>query len=162
MSELLQDIDNVLVDKGASEAACLEIIDLLLAHFGCVLGTVHVLDPESKLLRMRAHRNMPPVLMDKVSQIPIGKGMAGLAAQRREAVQVCNLQTDDSGVAKPGAKLTGMEGSISFPMLVEGEVVGTMGIAKPTVAEFSADEISLLMQVAEIVGNHVNKETHVV
>jgi hypothetical protein len=44
-----------------------------------------------------------------VQIVPIGKG-TGLAAERKEPISVCNLQTDSSGDARPGAKATGMEG----------------------------------------------------
>ena len=42
--------------------------------------------------------------------------MAGLAVQRKEPVSVCNLQTDASGAARPGAKATGMEGALVVPI----------------------------------------------
>ena len=58
---------------------------------------------------------------------------------------MCNLQTDDSGVAKPGAKMTQMEGSLAAPMLRHGQVRGTLGVAKPTAYDFSDDETALLM-----------------
>ena len=93
--------------------------------------------------------------MDRVRLIPIGKGMAGLAAARRAPVQVCNLQSDDSGVAKAGAKLTQMEGSIAAPMLVGETLCGTIGVAKPTPYEFSRDEAERLMRVGGLIGEYV-------
>ncbi len=158
MSDLLQQVDSQLREHGTGPHSFEVVLDLLLAHFECALGTVHKLDNSTGLLTMVAHRNMPQALMNRVSVIPIGKGMAGLAAERREAVQVCNLQTDDSGTAKPAAKITGMEGSISFPMIHKGTVVGTMGVAKPTVAEYPEEDVSLLLKVGEIAARHLNAE----
>jgi hypothetical protein len=40
---------------------------------------------------------------------------------------MCNLQIDDSGVARPAAKETKVEGSIAVPMLLEGKLYGTLG-----------------------------------
>ena len=68
------------------------ILGRLLQHFDCVVGTVHLLDAGDGLLKLRAHQGLPPPVVDKVAVIPIGKGMAGIAAERREPVQVCNLQ----------------------------------------------------------------------
>ena len=93
--------------------------------------------------------------MPQVQRIPIGKGMAGLAAQRRECVSICNLQTDGSGAAKPAARLTGMEGAIAVPMLVNGELRGVLGVAKPTAYEFSESEKSLLLHIAMLIGEHL-------
>jgi len=95
---------------------------------------------------------VPPFIMDKVSLIPVGKGMAGLAAERREPVQVCNLQTDTSGIAKAGAKLTQMEGSIALPIIVDGTLVGTLGVAKPVSYDFPQPEVELLTSIGEVIG----------
>lgn len=119
-----------------------------LEAFSCVTGTVHVLDKASNLLELKAQVGIPDFLLPKMSQIPIGKGMAGIAAERKEAVQVCNLQSDDTGVVRPGAKDTKVEGAITAPMLKEGILFGTLGIAKKDPYEFSAQEASMLMQVA--------------
>lgn len=150
---LLEQIESKLA-SGAAEAELLAVLDLALAHFDCQVGTIHSFDPNAKLLHLKAQRGIPPMILDRVSVIPIGKGMAGLAAERREPVQVCNLQTDESGAAKPGAKLTQMEGSISFPMMVDGNLRGTMGVAKPVAYDFTPDECALLMRIGAAVGKH--------
>ncbi len=92
----------------AGPAALQAALEDVLAHFQAVVGTIHLLDPATNLLQMAAQQGVPDGLRPKVQTIPIGKGMGGLAAQRREPVQVCNLQTDASGVAKPSAKETGV------------------------------------------------------
>ena len=97
-----------------------------------------------------AGRGIPDIILDKVKAIPIGKGMAGIAAERKQPVQVCNLQTDASGVAKPGAKETKMEGSITVPMMLNGVMLGTLGIAKPVPYEFNEEECATLMEIGTI------------
>lgn len=150
-TQLVSEIESILAN-GADEESLLAALDKTLRHFDCVVGTIHALDGKSGMLHIKAQRGVPEVLMDKVSVIPIGKGMAGLAAERREPVQVCNLQTDESGQAKPSAKLTQMAGSISLPMLVNGALKGTLGVAKPTEYEFTKQEIELLMQIGAAIG----------
>ena len=115
------------------------------------VGTVHRLDDTDGMLHLEAQRGLPPPVLEKVQVIPVGKGMAGLAAERKEPIQVCNLQTDDSGVARPGAKMTQMEGSLAVPMLRDGEVRGTLGVAKPSAYDFSEDETDLLMAVGAMI-----------
>ncbi len=60
---------------------------------------------------------------------------------------MCNLQTDESGVARPSAKETKVEGSMAAPMLLNGKLYGTLGVAKPVPYEFSPEEINTLMQI---------------
>ncbi len=130
------------------------VLEQVLRHFDCPVGTIHLLGKDGTL-QLAAQRGLPPPVLDKVGVVPIGKGMAGIAAQRREPVQVCNLQTDASGVARPGAKLTQMEGSLAAPMLDGPRLAGVFGIAKPVPYEFSKDEQALLMAIgAAIAAGH--------
>jgi len=122
--------------------------DIILA-FDCSTGTIHTLDQGTQLLKLRAQQGIPDFLLPKMSQIPIGKGMAGIAAERREPVEMCNLQTDDSGVARPAAKETKVEGSIAAPMMLEGKLFGTLGIAKPVPYDFTVEESQNLMRIGE-------------
>lgn len=153
---LLTRIEAALRDEPDADVRLQAALEQVIAAFDCAVGTIHSLDPKSGMLALRAHRGIPEAIMDKVRLIPLGKGMAGLAAQRREPVQVCNLQSDDSGVAKPGAKLTRMEGSIAAPMLVGDKLCGTIGVAKPTPYEFSSDETALLLAVGGAIGSHLS------
>jgi signal transduction protein with GAF and PtsI domain len=141
---LLADLERTLAGEAEPWS---QVLDLLLQRFGCTLGTVHLLDNDGVTLRLHAHRNLPPPVQQIVASVPVGKGMAGIAAERREPVQVCNLQRDSSGVVRPGAKLTQMEGSIAVPMLEGRTLRGVFGIAKPVAYEFTADESAALLAV---------------
>lgn len=117
-----------------------------LEEFDCVAGTIHL--KEGDALTLAAHVGMPEEVLERVERVPIGKGMAGLAAERVEPVQVCNLQTDDSGVAESGAKATGLEGTIAAPMLgPDGELEGVIGVGKAGEYEFSDEEAEALLDV---------------
>jgi L-methionine (R)-S-oxide reductase len=142
----------VLLPSTQSPQAIHDSLEATLAHFGCVVGTIHRLGPAAGALELVVQIGLPQAILPQVQRIPIGKGMAGLAAQRRECVEVCNLQTDASGQAKPAAKLTGMEGSIAVPMLVDGSLRGVLGVAKPTAYTFSDAEKANLLAVASLIG----------
>jgi L-methionine (R)-S-oxide reductase len=109
------------------------VLEHSMRWFSVQLGTLHVWDPAAQLLRLRAAHGLPEALRAAVMTIPIGKGMAGLAAERGAPVQVCNLQTDRSGAARPGAKASGMEGSLAVPMIsASGMLRGVLGLARAT------------------------------
>lgn len=122
------------------------VLDAALVHFGCQAGTVHLL--RDGVLKLAASKNIPEAVVKIVETVPIGKGIAGLAAQRLEPVTICNLQTDTSGQAKPGAKATGMEGTVAVPMLVGGELRGVLGIGKVQAYDWPKEETDLLGRVA--------------
>lgn len=153
--ELLAELRELLQQSGPTEAALQTMLDRVVERFGCAVGTMHRWDAVAGLLQLQVQRGLPAALLDRVRQIPLGKGMAGIAAERREPVQVCNLQTDVSGVAQARAKETRMEGSVAVPMLVGGEVRGVLGVAKPVAYEFTAAECTLLLEIAAAIGSAI-------
>lgn len=122
------------------------VLHVALAHFACQTGTVHIL--RDGVLRLAAHVGIPAPLLPVIETVPIGKGIAGLAAERCAPVTMCNLQTDTSGDARPAAKTTGMEGAIAVPMLVDGELCGVFGVAKAEAHDWTSEEKSELMEIA--------------
>lgn len=133
-----------------------QVLSNVISEFDCSTGTIHFLDNKTGLLKVQAHQGIPPFLIPKLSEIPIGKGMAGIAAERMEAVEMCNLQTDDSGVARPAAKETKVEGSIAVPMILDGKLYGTLGIAKPVPYDFTEDEVTDLLSIGEKISKYLN------
>lgn len=130
------------------------LLKAILNHFDCSTGTLHFLD-ENKLLQLQSQVGIPEFLIPKLSTIPIGKGMAGIAAERRKPVEMCNLQTDDSGVARPSAKDTKVEGSLAAPLIYNETLYGTIGIAKPIPYDFTQDESDLIMEIGELMGKRL-------
>lgn len=118
------------------------------AAFGCTTATLHRLDPDDQHLKLLAHQGIPEFLMPMIQSIPIGKGIAGVAAERREPVEMCNLQTDTSGVARPDAKATKVQGSLAVPILHGPRLCGTLGIGKQEPYEFTEQEKSRLLAIA--------------
>jgi L-methionine (R)-S-oxide reductase len=133
-----------LTSLDSSPAALQTGLELVIAHFGADSGTLHLLrDGE---LHLTAHSaGLPPQVLQVIRVIPIGKGMAGLAAERRAPVTACNLQTDTTGDVRPGARATGLKGSIVVPMERPDGLVGTLGIANHAERDFTPEEVELLL-----------------
>jgi putative methionine-R-sulfoxide reductase with GAF domain len=119
-----------------------------MAEFGCQTGTLHRADGE--WLHLVAQVGVPEFLMDKISTIPFGKGIAGVAASSKEPVELCNLQQDLGGVAKEDARKTGVSGSLAVPILDDtGKVLGTLGVGKIVPYEFSEIEKARLTELGQ-------------
>ena len=122
----------------------LEFLRSLLAELECQTGTIHRTGADGEL-KLEAQVGVPDFLLPRIASIPFGKGIAGCAAERKGPVQLCNLQTDTSGVARPEAKATGVNGSLAVPVLGEdGRVLGVLGIGKSVPHEFTAAETARL------------------
>ena len=129
-----------------------EALRLTIAHFHADSGTIHLLEPDG-VMHLAAAQGVPEFVLDKVRLVPIGKGMAGLAAERKEPVNVCNIQTDTSGSVKPGARGAGMEGAMVVPVMKGQDAAGALGIANRTERTFTPEEVALLMEIGRAIGN---------
>jgi L-methionine (R)-S-oxide reductase len=90
----------------------------LLGRHQAVAGTVHVVRGDA--LAIVAAVNIPPKVIEVTAQIPSGKGMAGLAWQHDKPIQTCNLQDDNSGQVRPGAKAVDARGAVAMPVHAAG------------------------------------------
>ncbi len=129
-----------------------EALARILSALEAEAGTVHRLDGDG-VLHLETHAGaIPDQLLPVITRIPVGKGMAGLAAARREPVRICNLQTGASSDARPGAQSTGMRGSLCVPMMDNDRLVGALGVAVAREREFTDDEAGWLMRAGTILG----------
>lgn len=135
-----------------------DLLAEIISSFACTTGTIHTFDEKSQLLKLQAQQGIPSFLLPKITEIPLGKGIAGVAAERREPVEMCNLQTDDSGVARPAAKQTNVEGSIAVPMLLENDLYGTLGVAKTEPYDFTKEEENTLLQIGEEISRYIHAQ----
>lgn len=118
-------------------------LELIGAHFGAATGTVHALGPDGTL-RLVASFGVPESLRPVIDAVPVGKGIAGEAARLRRPVTMCNIQSDASGIVRPRAKETGVEGAIAVPILEGDDLVGILGVGKACAHDFTDAEQELL------------------
>jgi L-methionine (R)-S-oxide reductase len=152
MSQPTAGIPELLVGQPDWHAVLVKVLE----SFACVTGTIHRTDPTTGLLALVTQHGIPPqvlpMLLPKIDNIPFGKGIAGCAAQRKEAVQLCNLQEDLGGVAKPDAQKTNVQGALAVPIVGgDGKVLGVLGIGKMQPYEFNDAEIADLSAVAALI-----------
>jgi GAF domain-containing protein len=132
-----------------------KILRETLSQFNSETGTIHVLDPEKQLLHLTAQMGLPPQMLDVVKTIPVGKGIAGQTVAQNKPVSICNLQTDTTGVAKPGARQTGVGGALCVPVRKDGQIIGTLGIGTRRQHEYTPEETQRLEEVANLIGAHI-------
>ena len=135
------------IHAAASAGNLAEVLRLTLLRFHADTGTIHLLESDGVLHLRAASGAIPDSVLKAVELVPIGKGMAGLAVERREPVSVCNLQADASGNARPGAKATGMEGALVVPIFHRDRAVGALGIGTRNARTFTPDETADLINI---------------
>ncbi|MEU1345174.1 GAF domain-containing protein [Streptomyces sp. NPDC090075] len=112
---------------------------------GGFLGSVHLagLVRDGEIALVAAH-NLPPAVQNGTSVIPFGKGMAGTALQRREAVAIDDFQNDPTGVAVKAGRAAGARGSLTLPVFDPDDgtrVLAVVGLGFDEIRAFTDDEI---------------------
>lgn len=99
-----------------------------IERHAAVAGTVHVVRGDQ--LELAGAVNIPPKVLELTAVIPMGKGMAGLAWQHDKPIQTCNLQDDNSGQVRPGAKAVDARAAVALPVHQQsGTIRAIVGIA---------------------------------
>ena len=147
-ADITERLGALLQDDGEREDRLQAAIEEIAQEFDARTCTFHKAAAGDQLLELVAQVGLPPHIAQIAGRIPFGKGMAGVCAQRRAPVTMCNLQTDDSGVANPAARDTRVEGAVVVPLLAEDRVIATLGIGKGEEYDYSEEEIHTLQRCA--------------
>jgi L-methionine (R)-S-oxide reductase len=146
LSSIAEKLPEALRGGGSAEEGAERALDLILSATGTTSGTIHRLSEDGATLRLLAARRIPPPVLEQINTIPLGKGMAGVAAESRKPVTTCNLQEDNAGgVIRPGARATGAGGSVAVPILRGDDLLGVLGVATHQERDFTDEEIEGLM-----------------
>jgi len=74
------------------------------------------------------------------TRIPLGKGVCGTAAERRETIVVEDVHAFPGHIACDGASAS----EIVIPIIADGRLIGVLDIDSPVEARFSAADRSIL------------------
>jgi L-methionine (R)-S-oxide reductase len=123
-------------------------LEAILRETATATGTVHLMPRGGQMLELLAAKNIPAAVLEKVRTIPVGKGMGGVAVEKRQPVTTCNLQEDDAGgVIRQGARATGAQGALAVPMISDDEAIGALGVATNEPRDFTRAEIDAILDM---------------
>jgi L-methionine (R)-S-oxide reductase len=131
-----------------------ETLARILEEMSADSGTIHLLGDDGVLHLKAASAGIPQVVLDTIKDVPVGKGMAGLAVERKQPVNACNIQTDASGDVRPGARATGLQGSVVVPLLRGEDAIGALGVATLRERTFTGDEEQLLLEIGRVLARY--------
>jgi L-methionine (R)-S-oxide reductase len=154
--EIAQLIARLVSAAPSTDAGIEQALDAILAATETTCGTVHLLRADGVTLRLVVARQIPPPVIEKIQLIPLGKGMAGVAAESKQPVTTCNLQTDDAGgVIRQGARATGVQGAVAIPLLHGDHAIGALGVATREARDFTRAEIDRLLEIGRALAQAV-------
>jgi L-methionine (R)-S-oxide reductase len=155
MNDLTRQVEALFQQDPDRKNAMQQSLQLVLTQFQSETGTIHRLDAAAQQLHLAAQVGLPPALLEVVKLIPVGKGIAGQTVARGGPVTICNIQKDESGVTRPGARQTGVGGALCVPLRHGPAIVGTLGIGTAREHEYTSAETQALEEVANVMAMHL-------
>ncbi len=150
-AELLQVLHEVLesynltIDTDELFGRMLEIARSVTSADG---GSVMLLDPEARELRVRVATGIEPELWPKI-RVPIGDGIAGRVAA--EARPLCLRGKADRQSFNIVRERLDVESALSVPLVHEGRVLGVLNLHHKTRADaFSEDDLEFIEQLGRL------------
>jgi len=150
MTDTLEQQLREVLASGDDDARFGAALDVIRRALGAQMGTIHRLEADRHLHLVAATPGLPEPVLAASRHIPLGKGIAGEAAATAKPVSLCNLQTDTSGVARPGAKATGLGGSLCVPTFDGTRVKGTLGVGWMGERQISEQDTATLIAAGRV------------
>ncbi len=145
---LNQDLDRVL------ERA----LDRIAGLMDSDVGTLHLLEPDGRFLRERVVRGqMSDALADASRRIRTGETPLRQALVQQRPVALDDVSAAPELPAETAAALRkeGFGAWASAPLVVRGQVIGTISLARRTNRPFGPDDLRLLGMIGNVIGTGV-------
>ena len=109
-------------------------------------GALYVFDREKGEFHLEAGHNMSEEHIARVKAHPIklGEAVVGKSAERREAVQIADLELVEHNAMLDILRRNGVRAVLSVPLLHQSEVIGALVVRRNHAGAFSPDAVRLL------------------
>ncbi len=126
------------------------VLSTILSH-ACQLsdtggGAVYVFDEASQSFRLEAGYGMSDEMVDEIRKfrIELGETIVGECAERREAVQVADIDALTDFPLHDALKKAGVCSMLAVPLLHKDRVIGALIVRRRAAGAFAAETIDLL------------------
>ena len=119
-------------------------------------GVIFLFDKKSNRLKMAAHRNMPPYIIQTCGSLELGKCICGKAAQRGSLVFVNHVNHEHE------IRFEGMadHGHYALPIIFERELVGVLSLYLKPGHPYSQYEVSFLEAVCKTIASIIKHKVY--
>ncbi|GAA4118009.1 hypothetical protein GCM10022215_19130 [Nocardioides fonticola] len=138
------------------DEAIMTVLDRIRAEFGWAYGSFWRVDPVDNVLRFAAESGDAGPEFRRVTleaSFAEGVGLSGRAWKARDIFFTRDLGEMTDCVRAPVAQKVGVKSGLCFPIIVGGQVVGTMDFFTMETIELSERRLSVLRTVARLVSN---------
>lgn len=131
---------------------CRVILDVIVQEFDTEFGSLMLLNREKNVLKLFAATSQLESAIkyfDDSSQvlIPVGEGIAGLAAKEKESILIPDTDNDKRFVPRSTGRL--IRSLLCVPLVSRGQVLGVVNLSSPLKGAFSEKD----QRIMKIVGD---------
>ncbi|WP_322685821.1 AAA family ATPase [Nostoc sp. DedQUE07] len=150
LSDFRADVDSALAQSASLPLMLHRCAQAVVKHFNAAFARIWTLNKDKNVLELQASAGMYTRLDGEYSRIPVGGLKVGQIAQERSPLLTNNV-FDESSIDKEWAKREGMVAFAGYPILLDEQLVGVIGMftrhpipsSNFEALEFSAREIAL-------------------
>ncbi len=132
------------------------IVDRTTEALDVEVCSFYLADREGMRLTLAATNGLDPGQVGTVS-LGFGKGITGLAARRRRAVQVTDVTADPRFSWVRGFDTAGLHAMLSMPLVWHDQVVGVLNVQTEAIRRFRRSEVDFLRTIAALLAGIVEK-----
>jgi hypothetical protein len=147
----LQSVSTSLTQALTPQQVASAVVEQGLNSVGAHAGTVVLLDETGTELEMVGTVNFPSDVVSRwqrfslSQQVPIADAIRGKAPVIVESFAEWSNYYPGLG---PLASVTGSQALVAFPLIVEGRIIGAMGLSFPKPQKFSEDDYAFMLALA--------------
>ncbi|MEH1934230.1 MAG: AAA family ATPase [Nostoc sp.] len=150
LSDFRADVDSALAQSASLPLILHRCAQAVVKHFNAAFARIWTLNKDNNVLELQASAGMYTRLDGEYSRIPLGSLKVGRIAQERCPLLTNNV-FDESSIDQEWAKREGMVAFAGYPILLDEQLVGVIGMftrhpipsSNLEALEFSAREIAL-------------------
>ena len=130
--------------------------EAVVRHLDAAFARIWTLNEQENMLELQASAGQYTHLDGEHARIPVGELKIGLIAQERKPHLTNDVQNDDRISHPEWAKREGMQAFAGHPLIVEGRLVGVLGMFARKVLE--PDTLEALTSVADAIAQGIDRK----
>lgn len=156
VNQVLQAIGKATTEADAAKVA----LETVKSAFGWVYGSYWILDKGSNVLRFYCESGKVTHEFSEITakaSFREGEGFCGRAWKARDLVFVADLAELSDCCRRDPAQRAGVKSGVCFPIVVDGQVAGTMDFFTMETLEPSAERLNALRNVGQLVSAAIER-----
>jgi signal transduction histidine kinase/ActR/RegA family two-component response regulator len=125
-----------------------DLCRLTMIHLDCQFFFHYLVDDSGQALRLNAYNGISTEKAHEIRQLDFGTAVSGSVARDQRRMIVERLQQSDDPVTAL-ARSFGVQAFCCHPLMVQGELIGTLAFGTGNRQKFTTEEVALMKSIAD-------------